>query len=94
MKTMDDLVKRLHEDGFEFTSKDLKCEENLSIQSLWNSDGKHHTNQSIMICKIITSMGINMCNPSKTPADKVSIGKIMDDEPICESGTTNSLLER
>ena len=31
-----------------------------------------------------------MCNSTKTPADKVSIGNNMDDEPICDSGTTNS----
>ena len=38
-------------------------------------------------------MGIDMCNPSKTTAAKDSIGNNMDDEPICESWTTNSLLE-
>ena len=91
MSTIDNIVKKLRDGGFELT-KDSSFEEYLGIQFVRNKDGSVLMNQPGLIDKIIKTMGMDMCNPNKTPATKLPLGKDVDGEPMEEKWDYRSIV--
>ena len=91
MGIIDDLVGRLQKGGFELT-KDSTFEEYLGIQFDKNSDGTVLMSQPGLINKIIMTMGMEMCNPNKTPATKVPLGKDVNGERMSEEWDYRSIV--
>ena len=91
MKTIDDIVRQLRQGGFDL-KKDSTFEEYLGIQFDRKQDGSILMSQPGLINKIITTMGMEKCNPNKTPATKVPLGKDIEGELMNESWDYRSVV--
>ena len=61
-----------------------KFQDYLGISFSKLLDGSVHITQSGLIKKIIKATGMENCNPNKTPAQKVPLGKNEEDVPMTE----------
>ena len=80
---IDELITFLRSKGLEL-QREGEFQDYLGISFSKLSDGSVHMTQSGLIKKIIKATGMENCNPNKTPAHKVPLGKNEEDVPMTE----------
>jgi len=91
-KSVDDMVDRLRNKGFELT-REGSFSEFLGIKFEKNpDDGSINMTQKGLINKIIEAAGMTDCNPNWTPASTTPLGSDPDGEPMDEIWNYRSII--